>query len=728
MRYQFNILLAAGTILCPFSAHAADRDDVPGLAGVPAPAVQSTLPAGDDDADDEIVVSAARTRLPANALPLTVDVIDREQLRQQVAIAGSTVDAVANLSPSFSPTRQKLSGAGESLRGRAPLFAINGIPQTTPIRDGSRDGYTIDPFFLDRVELIYGANALQGIGATGGVINQVVVEAPKSDGIAGRLLLQGNASDGFEDAGFGGKAAGLVAWRGGAFDATVGAAFERRGVFLDGNGDVIGPDGTQGEVQDSDSWSVFARLGYQLSDTARIELFANRFALEGRANYVVVPRSPADIAAGRPTIGARGATPGEPASNRVETISLTLTDTDLAGGNLILQGYWNRSRDIFGGGVFADFQDPRIDPTRTLFEQSVNRSRKIGGRFSYEREVIDALSATVGFDSLWDRTGQELLQTGRAWVPFTEFRSLAPFGQLNLGLFDGKLRLAGGARWENVRLDIPDYETLFFYGPQQVAGGSPSFDDVLLNGGVIVEPVKGIRVYGSYAEGYTIADIGRILRAVNTAGVDVDNFLNVSPVVSNNREIGVEVKRGPLDLSATYFWSSSDLGSLLVRNAGDIFEVQRQRIEIEGLEINLGVRTPIDGLKLQVGYSHLLGKSDSDNDGRVDLDLDGANISPDRALFAADYVSGPLTARVQANVYLSRDFAGRAANTRFEGYTVTDAYIRYDTGLGGISLAVQNLTDEQYVSYYSDTLFQTDRTRFFAGRGRNFTLGWDWRF
>ena len=91
---------------------------------------------------DQVVITAARTILPASALPLTVDVIDNQSLSQQVSVSGSIIDAISTLSPSFSPTRQKLSGAGESLRGRSPLYAINGIPQSTPIRDGSRDGGT----------------------------------------------------------------------------------------------------------------------------------------------------------------------------------------------------------------------------------------------------------------------------------------------------------------------------------------------------------------------------------------------------------------------------------------------------------------------------------------------------------------------------------------------------------------------------------------------------------
>jgi iron complex outermembrane receptor protein len=162
---------------------------------------------------DQLVVTATRTILPASALPLTVDVIDSEALSQQVSVSGSIVDAVSTLSPSFSPTRQKLSGAGETLRGRSPLYAINGIPQSTPIRDGSRDGYTIDPFFIDRVEVIYGSNALQGIGATGGVVNQVTVGPPKADGVSGKVLTQVTTGKDLGDS-VGGKLAGLVAWRG----------------------------------------------------------------------------------------------------------------------------------------------------------------------------------------------------------------------------------------------------------------------------------------------------------------------------------------------------------------------------------------------------------------------------------------------------------------------------------------------------------------------------------
>lgn len=691
---------------------------------ISSPLMAQTVEASDlpQEGEEVIIVSAARTQLPASALPLTIDIIDREQLARQVQISGSTVDAVSALLPSFSPTREKLTGAGESLRGRSPLYAINGIPQSTPVRDGSRDGYTIDPFFIDRVEVIYGSNALQGIGATGGVVNQVTVGAPTRDGIAARALAQVTTSDTFEGEGIGAKIGSLLGYRAGAFNANVGATVERRGAFFDANDNRIGVDGTQGELQDSDSWSVFARFGYDIAPTTRLELVANRFELEGNANYVLVP---GNRAAGIPATSMRGEAQGVPPSSTSELLSASLIDTDLSGGTFILQGFYSRTDDVFGGGIFGTFQDPRIDPTGQLFDQSANQSRKLGGKVSYERGVpgIDGLVLTVGFDALFDRTQQRLVQTDRIWVPETDFRSLAPFVQGNLALAGDVVRLAAGVRYENVELSVGDYETLFSYGPVQVSGGNPSFKDLLWNAGVIVEPLDGLRAYGSYAEGFTIADVGRILRGISQPNVDIDNFLSLEPVVSNNREIGVEYDRGALTASASYFWSSSDFGSLLVlRN--DVFEVERQPIQIEGFEASLAWRTPLPGLLVSAGYAALEGRTDSDADGLVDEDLDGANISPDRINLAADYTTGPFSARVQTRMYLSREFNDAATATDFEGYTLVDAFLSYQTSIGEFSLAAQNILDEAYITYDSDTVRVTDKSRFFSGRGRTFTLGW----
>lgn len=162
---QLSFLLTAG--FAPLHATAAEAIDAAGL--------------------DEVVVTATRAPTPITAIPSTVRVIDREALQTQLAVSPSLLDSLSFSIPSFAPGRQKMTSTGESLRGRTPLYLVDGIPQSTPLRDGKRSGFTIDPAFVDRIEVIYGANAIQGVGATGGVINYVTIAPPKSGAWLNRL-------------------------------------------------------------------------------------------------------------------------------------------------------------------------------------------------------------------------------------------------------------------------------------------------------------------------------------------------------------------------------------------------------------------------------------------------------------------------------------------------------------------------------------------------------------
>src|SRR3546814_14755864 len=114
------------------------------------------------------------------------------------------------------------------------------------------------------------------------------------------------------------------------------------------------------------------------------------------------------------------------------------------------------------------------------------------------------------------------------------------------------------------------------------------------------------------------------------AGVDIDTCLDIAPIGSNEREIGVEVKRGALNASATDVWATSAKGQLLIARPDGIFDVVRQRVEIEGLEVNLAVQLPIDGLTVSAGYAHIDGRFDADQAGAVDTELDRANTPPAR--------------------------------------------------------------------------------------------------
>ena len=82
------------------------------------------------------------------------------------------------------------------------------------------------------------------------------------------------------------------------------------------------------------------------------------------------------------------------------------------------------------------------------------------------------------------------------------------------------------------------------------------------------------------------------------------------------------------------------------------------------------------------GYARLRGQTDTNRDGKVDTDLDGANISPDRLNLAADYQTGPWALRLQMQKYMSRNMQRALVKDDFEGYTLVDAFVRYQLPLG----------------------------------------------
>jgi iron complex outermembrane receptor protein len=91
---------------------------------------------------EEVMVTATRVARPLSTIPNTVTVVNSAELEAQLAINNDISTVLGNLIPSFSPSRQKMTNAGESLRGRKPLYMIDGVPQSSPLREGGRDAGT----------------------------------------------------------------------------------------------------------------------------------------------------------------------------------------------------------------------------------------------------------------------------------------------------------------------------------------------------------------------------------------------------------------------------------------------------------------------------------------------------------------------------------------------------------------------------------------------------------
>lgn len=674
---------------------------------------------------DTVEVSASTSRLPFSeaAMPNTITIIDRVQLEQQLALTHDLSQVLANLVPAFAPSRQKMTSFGESLRGRQPLYLVDGVPQSTPLRDGSRDAHTLDPALIERIEVIHGANALQGLGASGGIINIITKRAPRDDGERFHEVTLGASSALPTEAdGVGKRASYLYGRRSDGFDLVAGASYAVEGLHYDADGRALAVNGVQGDLMDSRAANLFAKLGWTLGDSRRLQLTANRYDLEGDGDYVSVPGIPA---AGVTATSVRGDQPLDPPRNESTSLVLDYSDRDLGGGLLQAQLFWVDFAARYGSSPWANFYGDGA----TWIDQSQNESEKIGAKASWSRADLFGLPlrATFGLDLQQDETVQRLLASDLDWVPVTTYRSLSPFVQGEWSLTD-RLVLTGGLRHERGKLEVDDYVTLPVYGTRFVEGGSPETSETLPNLGLVWTATGALSIYASYAEGYTVADIGRVLRAINRPGQSVDNLVDLSPVVADNEEIGLDYDDGRWSAHLAVYQSGSDLGSLLVYDAAtDTYNVRRQKTEIRGFEGNLAVRAG-ESARLGVGYARADGRYDRNLDGDVDTDLEGINISPDRAtaFWEQDWGHG-LRTRLQASHAFDREFE-RFGNlvSRFNGYTTLDLQAAIALPVGRLSIGIENLLGKQYISYYSQTTPSADD--YVAGRGRVLSLAWSHRF
>lgn len=697
-------------------------------APAPAPAKASApaqaTPAAGPTSLARVTVSASTARMPQGetAMPNTITVLTREDIAQQLALGSDVSRVLSAQIPAFAPAREKMSNYGESMRGRGILYMVDGVPQSTPLRDGSRDSHTIDPAMIERIEVIHGANALQGIGGTGGIVNIITRSAPTEPGaflLDSNLTYSSALPNRHDDNGQ--RASALVGVRGDRFDLVAGLAYERQGLFHDGEGRSIGTN-AQGELMDSTSSNVFAKLGWNLAEGHRLQVMANRYELRGLDNYVAVN---GDFRTGRPTLSVPGDTPLDPPMNRSRSLTVDYSAADLLAGRFQAQAF----AVDFEGRYGASQWDPWGNTgANAAWDQTQNESDKRGFKLtqSWTRIADTTLDVTVGLDGLRDRTHQVLLASGMNWVPLTTYQSLSPLLQLHWWPTD-HLMLSGGLRYEKGELEVGDYTTLPRYGARKVAGGKPTMSETLPNIGAVWYINDRLNAYASYSEGYTVADVGRVLRAINRDGQRVDNLVDLSPVVSDNREIGLEYDDGRFSGDIAYYTSESKLGSVLVYDAGiDAYNVQRQATRVEGFESNLRVR--LGDARLGLGYARANGRYDANVDGRLDSDLAGVNIAPNRlTAFWEQNWTPQLSTRLQASHAFDRDFdqLGNRVAT-FNGYTTMDLVARYALDKHSFTLGVQNLANKQYISYYSQTT--PSNPSYFAGRGRVLSLGWQYRY
>lgn len=562
----------------------------------------SILPdhSGTDNELKEIVISASRQAEVLNEVPSSVTILSKKQLQQQLNISSNLSDILGASVPGLGFSTNRTQNLGQTLRGRRVLVMIDGIPQSTPLRDGAKDMRSLDPTVLDRVEVIKGATAIYGNGADGGLINYITKKATVDKAISGSTeagtafsLVKPSQTAGF-------FVSQLFTGKVNKIDYVVSGRYEETGLYRDAKGRVLSPEYGMNDLR---NWNAFAKIGYDINTKNRIELMYNYFNSTQHTDYIAKAGVYGNFDS--PTTGIKGQRPEEPEGTPYNhNASLSYNGENLFGNT-----------DVNATLYFQDYLT--LINYSDFFEnngQPATQSKKLGFRLNlntpYEFSSLISGNVTYGLDILSDITDTHLTD-GRLVIPEMDMTNLAPYFQIK-NMFGPNLVLKTGLRLENVNIDVPDYTTIgirnyvngtYVGGGIAVNGGSLDFSALMFNAGLRYTKWAVFKPFVSFSQSFSVADLGLVLRAAKENTV---NNTSIKAVTANNYEFGFSGGFEKLSYEGAVYYSTSKLGASYVYVDGNP-QISRSPEKIYGFEVSAKYRLH-SKIDVGVNYSFTEGK------------------------------------------------------------------------------------------------------------------------
>lgn len=698
---------------------------------------------------DELVVVGSRAPSQISQVPGAVWVLEQEDLAQQFQSGQDLKTVLGKLIPGMDLAPETRTNFGQNLRGRSVLVMIDGV-SLNGSRGLSRQFDSIDPFNIERIEVLSGATAVYGGGATGGIVNIITKKGEAGETQFGTEL---GASTGFNDSEdrvyrFGQSISGGTD----TVNGRLALAVQDNGAFYDGEGNQILPDVTQTDLQYNRSVDIMGNTRFRIDDNQSLELTAQLYNSQFRGDKGLW-FGPYLSQRTNPEIRDGFTADREPETDRY-LLNASYQNRDFLGHTAYLQVSSRHEESSFHPYPYPRLnQDGSLNANMSYYGASKQNTeqhlikallvKQLGGlKLSYgldlDREDFDA--SQMVFDNMLAYGSGGLVFEEDFTVPrYPGYRvdGIAGYLQGELQVTD-RLQLNAGIRQRYSELEMESFtpttqqiavERGLVTGADAIPGGESDYDVTLVNAGAIFNLTADQQVWANFSQGFEIPDPGKVAgkgdytitqdgRYTLTDYLDVNE--NAVPGLKTEQvELGWRAYQDRWDaqVAAYYTWSDKD-----TETTDDLrINVVDAKTRDYGIEGNLTFRATD---QVSIGTSGHYIRSEVKEDGEW-VEKAATYASLPKVTAFTGWQDDLNSVRLQASHSFDID---DDAGQEIDGTTLLDLQASRELPIGKLNFAVSNLLDRQYQTVWGQRaqLFYGARFAYepfdFKGKGRTYTL------
>lgn len=696
---------------------------------------------------DELVVVGSRAPAQISQIPGSVWVLEKEELEQQFRSGQDLKTVLGKLVPGMDLAPETRTNFGQNMRGRSVLVMIDGVSLNSS-RGLSRQFDSIDPFNIERIEVLSGATAIYGGGSTGGIVNIITRKGQAGNA---QFSTELGASSGFnntEDRAF--RAGQSIAGGNDFIKGRLAIAVKDNGAMYDGDGDQILPDITQTDLQYNRSVDVLGNTQIRLNEQQTLDLTAQLYnsRFMGDKGLWLGPYLSERT---NPEIRDGFSADREPETERY-LLNASYQHLDFLGHTAYLQASSRSEEMSFHPYPYPKLDDnDNFDPARSYYGASKQNTKQHMIKallvkdleewtFSYgvdlDREDFDATQMV--FDNALAYGSGGLQSREDFTVPrYASYRvdGISGFLQAEWQATD-KLQLNAGVRQRYAELEIDEFTPVdqqiamrrgLVTGADTIPGGENDYDVTLVNLGAIYNLTDDQQLWTNFSQGFEIPDPGKIAgqgeyddasgRAVLTDYLDPDE--NAVPGLKTHQiELGWRTHQLDWDaqVAAYYTWSDKD-----TETTDDLrLRVVDEKTRDYGVEGSLTYRATD---QLSVGTTGHYIRSEVKEGGDW-VEKASTYASLPKATAFTEWQDDMNMVRLQASH--SFDIDDDQGN-EIEGTTLLDLQAARELPLGTLNFGITNLLDRQYDTVWGQRaqLFYgsfAEEPFDFKGQGRTYSL------